>query len=1109
VRSRAKAGSVLVFLTLLFAVMAPSASAATTAYSYLTSFGSGQVGGTFYGNWIGNSSVAVEEDTGNIVVPNSGEIRIFAPDPVAGGTSLTTFPTVEMWPTGVAVDQDTGTVYAQASEGLSFINYIGRIERFTSDGAPTPTYTYDPAYAPEPSPGGDTSYKKGIAFDPTTGELLAVAYGASEVERLDPTTGALDSSFDIRDSTQTIAVGPDGTVYVGSEGNGILRYDPSGTELSSFPSERVTALAVDSATGDVYAATNGPSGPQLIAYSATGEKLSRVPLKSLSYGIAIDPSRERLYSFNGGGSFAVGEIEVYAPAPYPEVEVPTVSDITTTSFHVETEVDPGEKEGGGLPDESSVHFEYRLKGEASWSPTPDQDVTAAGPYEADITGLESNRTYEVRAVASNSLLTNAGDSAEATTMAVVPATETGPATDVSETSAVLNGTINPGGLQTTYYFEYGTTPAYGSRIPAGIEAVAGGGYSVKPFFRTLTGLTPGTTYHYRLVATNSVGTAEGADRTFTTIAAGGIAPRAYEQVSAPDKHGDPVIPRIGFQASADGNGVSFLEKAGANASPITARGLALRGTSDWQGDISLDPPINTGTGNFLVHPALAISDDFTHAFVASNRALTPGAIEEGGNVYRLDIASGTYEFIGGSKDPGTFDSFAGSVTAGTYRAGAPDFSWIIFVSENPLLPGAPKSALYRWSESDGLEVVSVTPNGDMTSSIRPNVSPVYETVSADGSRIYYSAVDAAEPGVYLREDGGDPKPVSVSAGDPTTPQPAILLAVNEDGRYAYISTGTGVKLTDDAPGEEGDLYRYDLTDDSLEYLGEKAYVDVNGENQRISYGSMGVSADGSTLYFNSGWNSGNPGLGPLMVWRDGAIHQAFSGSISAGSERLSPNGRYYVTKGTSGEIEIYDAEANQVSCVSCLPDGTPVSATLPEGTEGDLMFSNRSLRSVADDGTVYFDTTARLVAADVNGTRDVYAWRDGTATLISPGNRSFDAIIGDVSASGNDIFFTTQQKLVGRDNDEAIDVYDARVNGGLPAQSPPPPQECLRDDCKATPNAGPELPFGGSEALSGPGNVNPPKHKKCGKGKRAKKVNGKVRCVKKHKANKSKKGGNR
>ena len=1095
-RSHAKAASVLVSLLILLGIVASTASAAptaTTAWVYQASFGT-----EIRHDNATQNGIAVEAGSGNILAPVGifEEVRVFAPDASLGGTPLTQFSTPG-YPSNISIDRETGAIYPNEGPERS------RVWRYLSDGAPTPTYTLDTDFAPEVEIGAGSS-----AVDPTTNELLAVRF--STIRRFDPETGELISSFASLTSADRIAVGLDGTVYLTGFSGEIARYTPSGTPLLPRiplpgPSQ---AIAVDPGTGDIAVVV----GERLLGFTPGGEKIFDVPMQAGgSVGIALDPERNRLYNRNP----FTQTIDTYVPAPYAGVDAPTVSEITPTGFHVSTEVDPGEKEGGGVPDESTVHFEYRLVGEESWASTPDQDVNGPGSFVADITGLSANRTYEVRAVASNSLTVHFTDPTKSTTAPVPPATETTSATDVTETSVVLNGTINPTGLLTSYHFEYGATTAYGSRIPAGIEAVAGGGYTTLPFFRTVTGLAPGTTYHYRLVATNSAGTNEGTDRTFTTVATGGIPVRAYEQVTPADKHGAAIIPSLGIQAAADGNGLSFTKKSGANASPIITRGLAIRGSSDWGGDIDLDPPINVGSGNFLVHPALAISDDFTRSFVSSDRALTPGAIEKGGNLYRVDLASGTYDLVGASSDPGAFDTYAYSLSAGLFRAGAPDFSWIMFVSPKPLLPGAPESALYRWSESDGLEVVSVTPDGEMTSTVRADIAPVYETVSGDGSRIYFTAVDAAEPGVFLREAGGAAKAISVShvAGDPPTPQPATLLAVNEDGRYAFFSTPFGVKLTDDAPGEIGDLYRYDVNDDSLEYLGTKAFSIVNGS--RLQKGSRGVSDDGRTFYFLSGdMGEGAYGEGPLMVWRDGAIHEVSPVTTEPGAERMSPDGRYYAIYQSSvvqqvGVIRLYDAETNQLECVSCLPDGTPVFASLPSNTGGDTLFSNRSPRSVGNDGAVYFDTAARLVAADVNGTRDVYVYRDGSVSLISPGNAPFDAVIGDVSASGSDVFFTTAQKLVGRDNDESIDVYDARVNGGLPAQSPPPPQECLRDDCKATPNAGPELPFGGSEALSGPGNVNPPKHKKCGKGKRAKKVEGKVRCVKKHKANKNKKGGNR
>ena len=184
------------------------------------------------------------------------------------------------------------------------------------------------------------------------------------------------------------------------------------------------------------------------------------------------------------------------------------------------------------------------------------------------------------------------------------------------------------------------------------------------------------------------------------------------------------------------------------------------------------------------------------------------------------------------------------------------------------------------------------------------------------------------------------------------------------------------------------------------------------------------------------------------------------------------------------------------------PTAVPAGGNL---NEIERYVSNHSERMVTDAGQVFFTSSARLVAADVNGAEDVYEYQAVKNRLISPGNAPFDAKFADISVDGSDVFFTTDQKLVGQDNDQTVDVYDARINGGLAKQNPPPPQECIRDDCKATPNAGPEVPFGGSEALSGPGNVTGEARKRCAKGAHARKVKGKTRCVKQSKAKKKSK----
>ena len=96
---------------------------------------------------------------------------------------------------------------------------------------------------------------------------------------------------------------------------------------------------------------------------------------------------------------------------------------------------------------------------------------------------------------------------------------TGPATAVSSSGATLNGTVNPSANPTDYYFEYGTTGAYGSRIPAGPASV-GTDSADHVVSQALTGLSPNTTYHYRLVTVDGIGfTTFGSDIGFTTPAA--------------------------------------------------------------------------------------------------------------------------------------------------------------------------------------------------------------------------------------------------------------------------------------------------------------------------------------------------------------------------------------------------------------------------------------------------------------------------------------------------------------------------------------------------------------------------------------------------------------
>ena len=96
----------------------------------------------------------------------------------------------------------------------------------------------------------------------------------------------------------------------------------------------------------------------------------------------------------------------------------------------------------------------------------------------------------------------------------MPSVRTGAVQNVGATTATLTGAVDRRGRATNWYFEYGTTTGYGTRTPTRSVPSGSGARTVTA---SLTRLTPGTTYHYRLVATSDAGTGRGADATFTTI----------------------------------------------------------------------------------------------------------------------------------------------------------------------------------------------------------------------------------------------------------------------------------------------------------------------------------------------------------------------------------------------------------------------------------------------------------------------------------------------------------------------------------------------------------------------------------------------------------------
>jgi hypothetical protein len=197
----------------------------------------------------------------------------------------------------------------------------------------------------------------------------------------------------------------------------------------------------------------------------------------------------------------------------PSAQTGDVDGTSSTGTTLTGSVTP---EGG----DTSYYFEYGTSS-AYGSSTPTQDAGSGSDpvaVSAVLSGLAPGTTYDYRLVAVNSQGPSYGQESSFSTTAG-PQASTGTASSES-TSVTYAGTIVPGGLVTSYYFEYGTTSAYGSKTAVQSANADSGSVSVSA---TATGLKPDTTYVFALVASNSLGTSTGQAATFQTLASSCVA----------------------------------------------------------------------------------------------------------------------------------------------------------------------------------------------------------------------------------------------------------------------------------------------------------------------------------------------------------------------------------------------------------------------------------------------------------------------------------------------------------------------------------------------------------------------------------------------------------
>jgi hypothetical protein len=475
----------------------------------------------------------------------------------------------------------------------------------------------------------------------------------------------------------------------------------------------------------------------------------------------------------------------------------------------------------------------------------------------------------------------------------------------------------------------------------------------------------------------------------------------------------------------------------------------------------------------------------------------------------------------------------------SFLAGSDDLGHVVFEEELALTSDAPLGyrggdELYEWTPGE-VRLVTILPDetpvhGSLAGATRSyaaesepigisekaiNVAQFRHAVSADGSRIFFEA----EGGLYLREDGSRTVQVDKSHG-PGADGGGRFMIASADGSRVFFTDESQLTADSTAAGGKPDLYEYasdsgDLTDLTVNALEPAGVLGVSGASEDGSYlyfvaqGALtdepnsngdAAAAEAPNLYLiHDGVTTFVATLDPITDACDWTASARCAGDVDVSglTARVSANGAfagfnstrsltgYDNTDANSGEPDIeiflFDAAAQRLSCASCSSLGSRPTAgaaihwPATPGRNGNWDNAYPQ-RNVSDDGHVFFETADALLAGDVNGRRDVYEYANGTQHLISTGTDAVSSHFLDATPDGDDVFFSTAQRLLPRDTDSVYDYYDARIGGGF-AEPPSPPSPCGAGACRGAGSTETAVPAPGTSSFAGRGNVR--RHRKC------------------------------
>jgi WD40-like Beta Propeller Repeat len=684
-----------------------------------------------------------------------------------------------------------------------------------------------------------------------------------------------------------------------------------------------------------------------------------------------------------------------------------------------------------------------------------------------------------------------------TTSAEAPTVEETYVTDVSSTSTTLVARINPGGAHTTYRFEYATETEY-KPVPNGEGVVGEGTAGVLVSVHMQEGLAPGTTYHYRVVASNTRGSAPLTDHTFTTQAAGAgfTLPdgRQYELVSPVHKDGSEIMGIGGgegdkldrggdaTQASEDGKSVTYLADAPVEANPpSTAVGAQLFsrrggvGAPSWSTqDISVPHQSSLNESIFYgFREYMQFSSDLSRAVLLPSKdtvepPLAPEIHQEvsysGHNppeIYLRNDTTGVFQAVLTAEPLSEVD----------FEGATPDLGHIVFEGPaglDPHYPGA--GGLYEWADGR-TQLVSVLPEDNPASGRSVLASALLigvggtiaspgsarHAVSDDGTRVVWTEAEesVSSTGPLFTRDMVTGETVQADAAEPgcgTCIGGGEFVGASSDGTRVFFTTTN--ELTSGA--HEGGFYMFEVPTEQ-QPKGHLTDLTPAGTGAQMQT-SFGSNEAGTSLYELS-----SAVLTPARNSRGQEAHEGESNLYLLREEPDRSWSTTFITTGAEGSpshISPFELSGPQgAGEARPSPDGRYLAFMSKQGLTG---YDNRDANSGEQDQEVYLYSAEAnsLVCAscDPTGARPVgehdtrsfppspmdptSAWEGDWVAAVIPG--ATPAGFGGIStgyqprflSDSGRLFFDSASALVPRDVNGHVDVYQYEPAGLGSCQAP-------------------------------------------------------------------------